>query len=150
MKELTSKSHEKAVGPGICVDPGPHCFSLTDKPDSVDVKIGRSFLLEYDFSYSPAAYPQRLYRAEHSRCLFGLALTGACRARVVTNSAGSSYLSFSPLPTAIGQAIGGTFSVALSIASENDAPRSYLAVCSVVSGLSSKGNPPRSSDQRKA
>jgi len=38
-------------------------FSI-DKPDSVSLSTGRSFLSEYDRSYSLAAYPQCLWRAE--------------------------------------------------------------------------------------
>ena len=49
-----------------------------------------------------------------SRCLFGLAPAGVYPATTVTSRAVSSYLTFSPLPDP--KIVGGTFSVALSVA----------------------------------
>ena len=108
-----------------------------DKPDSVDVAIGRSFLWEHDCSSPLAAYPQRVWRAERSRCLFGLAPTGACHAKIVANLAVSSYLTFSPLPGSLEDPWRCIFCGALRRI-DLDPPRRYLAICSVVSGLSSK------------
>ena len=67
-----------------------------------------------------------------SRCLFGLAPTGGCRATPVTRRAVGSYPTFSPLPFGYK---GGLFSVALF--RRLSAPRRYLAVCPVELGLSS-------------
>jgi len=67
-----------------------------------------------------------------SRCLFGLAPTGGCRATPVTRRAVGSYPTFSPLPFGYK---GGLFSVALI--RRLAAPRRYLAVCPVELGLSS-------------
>jgi hypothetical protein len=69
-----------------------------------------------------------------SRCLFGLAPTGGCRATPVTRRAVGSYPTFSPLPFGYK---GGLFSVALF--RRLTAPRRYLAVCPVELGLSSMG-----------
>ncbi len=66
-----------------------------------------------------------------SRCLFGLAPTGVCRAAPVTRCAVSSYLTFSTLPDPTGKPVGhrrcvfcGTVRRAI-----NCAPRCYLAAC---------------------
>src|SRR2546426_8302161 len=67
-----------------------------------------------------------------SRCLFGLAPTGGCRAAPVTGRAVGSYPTVSPLPFGYK---GGLFSVALF--RRLTAPRRYLAVCPVELGLSS-------------
>ena len=69
-----------------------------------------------------------------SRCLFGLAPTGGCRATPVTRRAVGSYPTVSPLPFGYK---GGLFSVALF--RRLAAPRRYLAVCPVELGLSSNG-----------
>ena len=69
-----------------------------------------------------------------SRCLFGLAPTGGCRATPVTRRAVGSYPTVSPLPFGYK---GGLFSVALF--RRLSAPRRYLAVCPVELGLSSNG-----------
>ena len=84
---------------------------------SNDLLFGRSFLLGYDHSDPLAAYPRRLDRGGHTpRRLFGLAPTGVYRATCVTTCAVSSYLAVSPLPDpACGLAIGGLFSVVLSV-----------------------------------
>ncbi len=70
--------------------------------------------------------------------LFGLAPGGVFRAAPVAGSAVRSYRTFSPLPDPL-RAIGGSFSVALSVAApETDAaPRRYLAPCPLEPGLSS-------------
>jgi hypothetical protein len=72
------------------------------------------------------------------RRLFDLAPTGVYRAAPVAGSAVGSYPTGSPLPDPL-RAIGGVFSVALSVAREDIslAPRRYLAVCPVEPGLSS-------------
>src|SRR6266540_6970747 len=70
-----------------------------------------------------------------SRCLFGLAPTGGCRAAPVARRAVGSYPTVSPLPFGYK---GGLFSVALF--RRLTAPRRYLAVCPVELGLSS-GDP---------
>ncbi len=67
-----------------------------------------------------------------SRCLFGLAPTGGCRAAPVARRAVGSYPTVSPLPFGYK---GGLFSVALF--RRLAAPRRYLAVCPVELGLSS-------------
>ena len=67
-----------------------------------------------------------------SRCLFGLAPTGGCRATPVAGRAVGSYPAVSPLPFGYK---GGLFSVALF--RRLTAPRRYLAVCPVELGLSS-------------
>src|SRR5207245_11417005 len=67
-----------------------------------------------------------------SRCLFGLAPTGGCRAVPVARHAVGSYPTVSPLPFGYK---GGLFSVALF--RRLSAPRRYLAVCPVELGLSS-------------
>src|SRR5947207_1179544 len=67
-----------------------------------------------------------------SRCLFGLAPTGGCRATPVAGRAVGSYPAVSPLPFGYK---GGLFSVALF--RRLSAPRRYLAVCPVELGLSS-------------
>ena len=90
------------------------------KPGSVGpTSSGRSFLLGYDRSDPLAAYPRRLDRGGSTpRRLFGLAPVGVYRAARVTTCAVSSYLAVSPLPDpAQALAIGGLFSVALSVAS---------------------------------
>src|SRR6266566_3089757 len=69
-----------------------------------------------------------------SRCLFGLAPTGGCRAAPVARRAVGSYPTVSPLPFGYK---GGLFSVALF--RRLAAPRRYLAVCPVELGLSSNG-----------
>src|SRR5213596_2893950 len=69
-----------------------------------------------------------------SRCLFGLAPTGGCRATSVAGRAVGSYPTVSPLPFGYK---GGLFSVALF--RRLAAPRRYLAVCPVELGLSSNG-----------
>ena len=69
-----------------------------------------------------------------SRCLFGLAPTGGCRAAPVARRAVGSYPTVSPLPFGYK---GGLFSVALF--RRLAAPRRYLAVCPVELGLSSMG-----------
>jgi len=69
-----------------------------------------------------------------SRCLFGLAPTGGCRAVPVARHAVGSYPTVSPLPFGYK---GGLFSVALF--RRLAAPRRYLAVCPVELGLSSNG-----------
>src|SRR5262245_39053626 len=69
-----------------------------------------------------------------SRCLFGLAPTGGCRAVPVARPAVGSYPTVSPLPFGYK---GGLFSVALF--RRLAAPRRYLAVCPVELGLSSNG-----------
>src|SRR5262245_38348514 len=69
-----------------------------------------------------------------SRCLFGLAPTGGCRAVPVARPAVGSYPTVSPLPFGYK---GGLFSVALF--RRLTAPRRYLAVCPVELGLSSNG-----------
>src|SRR5882672_12141280 len=69
-----------------------------------------------------------------SRCLFGLAPTGGCRAAPVARRAVGSYPTVSPLPFGYK---GGLFSVALF--RRLSAPRRYLAVCPVELGLSSNG-----------
>jgi hypothetical protein len=69
-----------------------------------------------------------------SRCLFGLAPTGGCRATPVARRAVGSYPTVSPLPFGYK---GGLFSVALF--RRLAAPRRYLAVCPVELGLSSNG-----------
>jgi hypothetical protein len=62
--------------------------------------------------------PRRTRDPGRSRRLFGLASGGVCRAGTVTDAAVSSYLTFSPLPVRRAKrAIGGIFSVALSVAS---------------------------------
>src|SRR2546422_6285814 len=67
-----------------------------------------------------------------SRCLFGLAPSGGCRAAPATGRAVGSYPTVSPLPFGYK---GGLFSVALF--RRLTAPRRYLAVCPVELGLSS-------------
>ena len=57
--------------------------------------------------------PAARTRRAASRCLFGLAGGGVCRAVTVTRDAVRSYRTFSPLPSIE----GGMFSVALSLGS---------------------------------
>src|SRR5206468_9881327 len=67
-----------------------------------------------------------------SRCLFGLAPTGGCRATSVTERAVGSYPTVSPLPLGLKGR-----SVLCGPVRRLAAPRRYLAVCPVELGLSS-------------
>ena len=79
----------------------PIIKSAAYKPGSVGrySSSGRSFLLGYDCSDPPAAYPRCLHRGGTTpHRLFGLAPAGVYRAIRVATYAVSSYLAVSPLP----------------------------------------------------
>ena len=90
------------------------------KPNSVPAMRGRPFLYDIRCRMPPAAYPQVLIAqptgpVKACACLLlGLARSGVCHARAITDSAVCSYHTFSPLPVRF-RAIGGIFSVALSL-----------------------------------
>jgi hypothetical protein len=88
-----------------------------NKPSSVPLARGRSFLWERRCRCPRAAYPGLKTERAAPRPLFGLAPGGVCRATSVTGGAVRSYRTLSPLPDPRrAGAIGGLLSVALSVA----------------------------------
>jgi len=75
--------------------------------------IPLGFLLPKTSSNLPE--PQTPENKGINRFLFGFASGGVCRAVLVAKTAVRSYRTVSPLPDPVKQAIGGLFSVALSV-----------------------------------
>jgi len=116
---------------------------LADKPGSVVGSHSSGTMVTHRLK-QPTRRLRRAADVRRRACLFGFAPSGVYLAVRVATSAVSSYLAISTLPDPVSRpAIGGIFSVALSVALGRGlhprliAPRRYLALCPMEPGLSS-------------
>ena len=91
-------------------------LSARNKPSSVPLSRGGSFIWDCCHQQPHAAYPGLEWSGQLRRPLFGLATGGVYHATSVTSGPVRSYRTISPLPVPR-TAIGGVFSAALSVVS---------------------------------
>ena len=102
--------------PAAFVATGAVRVSARNKPSSVPLSGGGSFIWDRCYQRPRAAYPGLEWNGPFHRPLFGLAPGGVYQAASVTSDPVRSYRTISPLPVPR-TAIGGVFSAALSVVS---------------------------------